>query len=134
MICSKRPPFGNNLRDAAKLIPNYVMQVNQQERYGDDTCEIEVLITLTNASDVKNIKRHTCLLLIGDSDNKTIAKHRITDNQLLNALNNTWKKCYRINRSRGASEELSMKLISSDWVGIDIESTYTPYYSGQRKI
>ena len=29
MICSKRPPFGNNLRDAAKLIPNYVMQVNQ---------------------------------------------------------------------------------------------------------
>ena len=45
MITGKRPPFGNNLRDAAKSIPNYVMQVNQVWFFWCMICIAKLVLT-----------------------------------------------------------------------------------------
>ncbi|XP_013384284.1 probable ATP-dependent DNA helicase HFM1 [Lingula anatina] len=135
LIVNRHPPFGNNLRDAAAGLPKYEISIEQTSKYNSEHAEISVTVQLTNHADVTMKSTaglsHTCALLIGDADNRIVYKMRITDAILIKT--GTWSKKIEVKRaSRG--EELSINFVSQEWVGLDVQSTYTPFYTGAKKL
>lgn len=121
------------------LNPCNLLQLNN---YTATKAEINVTLRLTNADQVSNnpvvSKHHTCVLLIGDTDNRVIFKARVryvppklcvfsgqllfkswilswasySDAQLMR--NETWVRKVEVKRAL-KGEELSVNLISQDW-------------------
>ncbi|XP_038054687.1 probable ATP-dependent DNA helicase HFM1 [Patiria miniata] len=135
LILNRHPPFGNQILDAVTHLPKYDVSIEQAPRYNAHSAEITVTITLINQeklSEKQTAKRnHCCLLLIGDADNGIVYKQRITDMQLLRG--GPWCKRIEVRRANKA-EELSVNLVSQDYVGLDVQNTYTPFYSGPKHL
>ncbi|XP_022085821.1 probable ATP-dependent DNA helicase HFM1 [Acanthaster planci] len=135
LILNRHPPFGNQILDAVTHLPKYDVSLEQAPRYSSQSAEITVTITLMNRAKLaekQTAKRsHGCLLLIGDADNCIVYKQRITDIQLLRG--GPWCKRIDVKRANKA-EELSINLISQDYVGLDVQNTYTPFYSGPKHL
>ncbi|NWI53913.1 HFM1 helicase, partial [Calyptomena viridis] len=68
---------------------------------------------------------HYVTLVIGDADNQVIFNQKITDSVLLKTGN--WMKKIEVKRAL-KSENISINLISSDYVGLDIQQVYTAFY------
>ncbi|NXF31520.1 HFM1 helicase, partial [Nyctibius bracteatus] len=68
---------------------------------------------------------HYVTLVIGDADNQVIFNQKIMDSVLLKTGN--WMKKIEVKRAL-KSEEISVNLISSDYVGLDIQQAYTAFY------
>ncbi|NWI44959.1 HFM1 helicase, partial [Picathartes gymnocephalus] len=68
---------------------------------------------------------HYATLVIGDADNQVIFNQKIMDSVLLKTGN--WMKKIEVKRAL-KSEDISINLISSDYVGLDIQQAYTAFY------
>ncbi|XP_064621106.1 probable ATP-dependent DNA helicase HFM1 [Lineus longissimus] len=130
MIVNRHPPFGNNVRDSVAGLPKYEVMVEQSSNYSSQSAYVTVSVRIANTDMMKKNTAgptHSCALVIGDSDNRIIHKVRLSDS-FLNKIG-TWSK--RINIQRASKgDELSINYISQEWVGLDVQSTYTPCYIG----
>eukprot|EP00794_Sanderia_malayensis_P006136 gene6136-6842_t len=122
------------VKDALHSLPKFDISIDQDDKYQRDAADLYLKISMLNheqrATHLKNKKpnhQHSCLLMIGDSSNNIIYRQRLMDSFFLQ--NGTWNKHLIIRRPE-RSPELSVNLISSDYVGIDVKLTFTPHYLG----
>ncbi|XP_017399618.1 probable ATP-dependent DNA helicase HFM1 isoform X2 [Cebus imitator] len=129
LILNRHPPFGTQIKETVMYLPKYELKVEQISRYSDTTAEILVTVILRNFEHLQ-IKRtasdsHYVTLIIGDADNQVVYLHKIMDSILLKAGN--WAKKISVKRAL-KSEDLSINLISSEFVGLDIQQKFTVFY------
>ncbi|KAK3739517.1 hypothetical protein QZH41_016197 [Actinostola sp. cb2023] len=131
LIVNRHPPFGSQIREAALSFPKFEVSVEQKGRYTYRSSEILLTVTMTNwikrQSATGSRRTHFCILLIGDADNKVVYRQRLGDAVFSN--DGVWSKTIDVRRA-SASPELSINLVSQDYVGVDVTSTFSPYYSG----
>ncbi|KAL1791202.1 putative ATP-dependent DNA helicase HFM1 isoform X1 [Sigmodon hispidus] len=134
LILSRHPPFGTQIKEAVMYLPKYELEVEQIARYSDTKAEILVTIILRNFEQLQTKRTapdsHYATLIIGDADNQVVFKHKIMDSVLLKSGN--WAKKIDVKRPL-ISEDLSINLISSDYVGLDIQQKFTVFYLGSRR-
>ncbi|XP_039199460.1 probable ATP-dependent DNA helicase HFM1 [Crotalus tigris] len=135
LILNRHPPFGNQIKESVVHLPKYELNIEQLVKYNEAVAEIIVTIILTNFEQLQ-IKRtapdsHYTTLVIGDNDNNVIFRQRIMDSALLKTGN--WTKKIEVRRAVN-SDELNINLISSEYVGLDIQQKYKPFYLGPKKV
>ncbi|XP_074859384.1 putative ATP-dependent DNA helicase HFM1 [Carettochelys insculpta] len=135
LILNRHPPFGNQIKESVLHLPKYEVDIEQLAKYSDKVAEILVTIKLANFQQLQ-MKRtapdcHYVTLIIGDADNQVVFKQKIMDSVLLKGGN--WTKKIEVKRAI-KSEELSINLISSEYVGKDIQQNYKAFYLGPKKI
>nr|XP_012646340.1 probable ATP-dependent DNA helicase HFM1 isoform X2 [Microcebus murinus] len=135
LILNRHPPFGTQIKETVMLLPKYKLEVEQITRYNDTTAEILVTIILRNFEQLQSKRTapdsHYVTLIIGDADNQVVYfKHKIMDSVLLKAGN--WVKKIDVKRAL-TSEDISINLISSEFVGLDIQQKFTVFYLGPRR-
>ncbi|XP_060237071.1 probable ATP-dependent DNA helicase HFM1 [Meriones unguiculatus] len=135
LILSRHPPFGTQIKEAVMYLPKYELEVEQIARYSDIMAEILVTVILRNFKELQTKRTapdsHYVTLVIGDADNQVVLKHKIMDSFLLKSGN--WTKKIDVRRAL-ICEDLSLNLISSDYVGLDIQQKFTVFYLGPRKL
>ncbi|XP_070795506.1 probable ATP-dependent DNA helicase HFM1 [Pituophis catenifer annectens] len=135
LILNRHPPFGNQIKESVAHLPKYELNIEQLAKYNEAVAEIIVTIILTNFEQMQ-IKRtapdsHYATLVIGDNDNNVVFRQRIMDSALLK--NGNWTKKIEVRRAVN-SDELNINLISSEYVGLDIQQRYKPFYLGPKKV
>ena len=70
---------------------------------------------------------HASYLLVGDADDHTLCKQRVTDSQLMTSGGQLVRKL-SIQRAR-AGDEVRVHLVSIEKIGTDMEEVFTPRYS-----
>ncbi|KAM6077801.1 putative ATP-dependent DNA helicase HFM1 [Theristicus caerulescens] len=129
LILNRHPPFGNQIKESVLHLPKYELNIEQLPKYSDTLAEILVTIKLTNYEQLQTKRTatdfHYVTLVIGDADNQVIFNQKIMDSVLLKTGN--WTKKIEVKRAL-KSEDISINLISSDYVGLDIQQTYTAFY------
>ncbi|KAM8805354.1 LOW QUALITY PROTEIN: putative ATP-dependent DNA helicase HFM1 [Eudromia elegans] len=135
LILNRHPPFGNQIKESVLHLPKYELDIEQLAKYSDTLAEILVTIKLTNFEQLQTKRTapdfHYVTLVIGDADNQVIFKQKIMDSVLLKTGN--WTKKIEVKRAV-RSEDFSINLISSDYVGLDVQQTYTAFYLGPRRL
>ncbi|KAM9845417.1 putative ATP-dependent DNA helicase HFM1 [Aulostomus maculatus] len=134
LILNRHPPFGNQVREFAIHLPKYEVTLEQLPRYSCSVADIVVKVNLKNQAQLLSRRtapdHHYVSLVIGDSDNNVVFLQKFTDLALLK--NGNWsKKVEVVKASKG--DEISVNLISSEYVGLDIQQKFTVYYSGARR-
>uniref|UniRef100_H3AR82 Probable ATP-dependent DNA helicase HFM1 n=1 Tax=Latimeria chalumnae TaxID=7897 RepID=H3AR82_LATCH len=134
LILNRHPPFGSQIREAVIHLPKYELSIEQIPRYCAAVAEIVITVALTN-HELLQIKRtapdlHYITLVIGDADNRVAFKQKVPDSLLFKT--GSWSKKIEVTRAL-KGEELSVNLISSDYVGLDIQQKYTVFYSGPKR-
>uniref|UniRef100_H0VA28 Probable ATP-dependent DNA helicase HFM1 n=1 Tax=Cavia porcellus TaxID=10141 RepID=H0VA28_CAVPO len=133
LILNRHPPFGTQIKEAVMYLPKYEIEVDQIARYSDTKAEILVTVILRNFEQLQTKRTtpnsHYTTLIIGDADNQVVFKQKIMDSVLLKVGN--WTKKIDVRRTP-ISEDLSVNLISSDLVGLDIQQKFTVFYSGPK--
>ncbi|XP_058032630.1 probable ATP-dependent DNA helicase HFM1 [Ahaetulla prasina] len=135
LILNRHPPFGSQIKESVAHLPKYELNIEQLAKYNEAVAEIIVTIILTNFEQIQ-IKRtapdsHYATLVIGDNDNNVVFRQRIMDSALLKTGN--WTKKIEVRRAVN-SDELNINLISSEYVGLDIQRRYKPFYLGPKKV
>ncbi|KAM5256391.1 putative ATP-dependent DNA helicase HFM1 [Ctenodactylus gundi] len=134
LILNRHPPFGTQIKEAVMHLPKYKLEVEQIARYSDTTAEILVTIVLRNFEQLQTKRTapdpHYTTLIIGDADNQVVFKQKIMDSVLLKAGN--WTKKIDVRRAF-ISDDLNIKLISSDFVGLDIQQKFAVFYVGPKR-
>ncbi|XP_065067270.1 probable ATP-dependent DNA helicase HFM1 [Rhopilema esculentum] len=139
MIVGRHPPFGSQVKDALAALPKYDIaidqvcsHVTQDENYQKDKAELYIKLTMLNAETrSKHTKtkktqfHHSSLFLIADASNAIIFKQRLMDSMFFKE--GSWSKHITIKRTH-RSAELTANLISSDYVGVDLQLSFTPNY------
>ncbi|KFW04798.1 putative ATP-dependent DNA helicase HFM1, partial [Eurypyga helias] len=129
LILNRHPPFGNQIKESVLHLPKYELDIEQLPKYSDILAEILVAIKLTNYEQLQTKRTatdfHYVTLVIGDADNQVIFNQKIMDSVLLKTGN--WTKKIEVKRAL-KSENISINLISSDYVGLDIQQAYTVFY------
>ncbi|XP_022248602.1 probable ATP-dependent DNA helicase HFM1 isoform X4 [Limulus polyphemus] len=135
MITNRHPPFGTQLRDTVEHLPKYEITIEQGARYSSFQADLCITLTLSNWNKLQNRhtapEKHASQLIIGDTDNKVVLKQRISDYLLIK--NKEWVRKFEVQRA-SKGDQLSVNLISEHYVGLDVQSTYTPFYLGPKKI
>ncbi|XP_004402594.1 PREDICTED: probable ATP-dependent DNA helicase HFM1 [Odobenus rosmarus divergens] len=135
LILNRHPPFGTQIKETVMYLPKYELEVEQIARYNDTIAEILVTIILRNFEQLQTKRTapdsHYVTLIIGDADNQLVFKHKIMDSILLKAGN--WTKKIDVKRAF-KSEDLSINLISSEYVGLDIQQKFTVFYLGPKRL
>uniref|UniRef100_A0A3P8WLM6 Probable ATP-dependent DNA helicase HFM1 n=1 Tax=Cynoglossus semilaevis TaxID=244447 RepID=A0A3P8WLM6_CYNSE len=134
LIVNRHPPFGNQIKDSVIHLPMYEVTLEQLPRYSCATAEIVVKVNLKNQAQLLSKRtapdHHYVSLILGDTDNKVVFLQKVPDMVLLKC--GTWsKKIEVVKASKG--EEISVNLISSEYVGLDIHQKFNVYYSGARR-
>ncbi|XP_023589183.1 probable ATP-dependent DNA helicase HFM1 [Trichechus manatus latirostris] len=134
LILNRHPPFGTQIKETVMHLPKYELEVEQVARYSDTMAEILVTIVLRNFEQLQTKRTapdsHHVTLIIGDADNQVVFKHKIIDSVLLKTGN--WTKKIDVKRTL-KSEDLSINLISSEYVGLDIQQKFTVFYLGPKR-
>ncbi|KFV44069.1 putative ATP-dependent DNA helicase HFM1, partial [Tyto alba] len=129
LILNRHPPFGNQIKESVLHLPKYELDIEQLPKYSDTLAEILITIKLTNYEQLQTKRTatdfHYVTLVIGDADNQVIFNQKIMDSVLLKTGN--WTKKIEVKRAL-KSEDISINLISSDYVGLDIQQAYTAFY------
>ncbi|KAJ7411127.1 hypothetical protein BTVI_51082 [Pitangus sulphuratus] len=129
LILNRHPPFGNQIKESVLHLPKYELDIEQLPKYSDTLAELLVTVRLTNYEQLQTKRTatdfHYVTLVIGDADNQVIFNQKIMDSVLLK--NGNWTKKIEVKRAL-KSEDISINLISSDYVGFDIQQTYTAFY------
>ncbi|KAF7700408.1 hypothetical protein HF521_003366 [Silurus meridionalis] len=133
LIVNRHPPFGNQIKEAVSRLPKYEVSLEQLPRYSVSTAEIVITVNLKNFKELM-LKRtspdyHYVTLIIGDCDNSIIFQQKISDTLLLKSGN--WSRRIEVTRSP-VGDEISINLISSDYVGLDIQQKFSAFYSGAK--
>ncbi|XP_018415798.1 PREDICTED: probable ATP-dependent DNA helicase HFM1 [Nanorana parkeri] len=135
LIVNRNPPFGNQIKELVLHLPNYKLGIEQLAKYNLSEAEIVVTVLLTNYERLQKKRTapdsHHVTLLIGDSDNNLVFKQKIRDSALLKS--GTWTRKINIKRVF-TSDELSVNLISSEYVGLDIQQKFRAVYVGTHKL
>ncbi|KAM8849670.1 putative ATP-dependent DNA helicase HFM1 isoform 2-T5 [Spinachia spinachia] len=134
LILNRHPPFGNQIKESATNLPKYEVTLEQLPRYSCATAEIVVKVKLKNQAQLLSRRTapddHYISLIIGNPDNAVVFLHKLTDLVLLKG--GSWSKKIEVAKpSQG--EEISVNLISSQYVGLDIQQKFNVYYSGARR-
>nr|XP_056700724.1 probable ATP-dependent DNA helicase HFM1 [Euleptes europaea] len=134
LILNRHPPFGNQIKESIAHLPKYELNVEQLPKYSETIAEILVSVILTNFEQLQ-IKRtapdyHYVTLVIGNDDNQVVFKQKITDSAMQKIGN--WTKKVEIRRAV-KSEELTINLISSEYVGLDIQQKFKAVYIGPKR-
>ncbi|XP_046501087.1 probable ATP-dependent DNA helicase HFM1 isoform X3 [Equus quagga] len=134
LILNRHPPFGTQIKETVMYLPKYELEVEQIARYSDTMAEILVTIILRNFEQLQTKRTapdsHYVTLIIGDADNQVVFKHKIMDSVLLKA--GSWVKKVDVKRAL-KSEDLSINLISSEYVGLDIQQKFAVFYLGPKR-
>ncbi|KAJ6655838.1 hypothetical protein lerEdw1_004703 [Lerista edwardsae] len=133
LILNRHPPFGNQIKESVAHLPKYELTVEQLAKYSEEVAEILVTVVLTNF-ELLQTKRtapdfHYVTLIIGDNDNQVLFKQKIMDSTLLKM--GKWTKKVVVRRAV-KSEELSINLISSEYVGLDMQKKFKAFYLGPK--
>ncbi|XP_075689343.1 putative ATP-dependent DNA helicase HFM1 isoform X2 [Rhinoderma darwinii] len=130
LIVNRHPPFGNQIKESIIYLPKYGLSFQQVGRYSPTIAEILVTVTLINFDQLQKKRTapdsHHVSLIIGDSDNQVVFKQKIMDSVLLKS--GIWTRKIEIKRV-STSEELRMHLISSEYVGLDIQQNFSVLYA-----
>ncbi|XP_028987993.1 probable ATP-dependent DNA helicase HFM1 isoform X2 [Betta splendens] len=133
LVLNRHPPFGNQIRESVIYLPKYEVTLEQLPRYSCAIAEIVVKVKLQNRAQLLSRRtapdHHYVTLIIGDSDNKVVFLQKLTDLLLLKC--GCWSKKTDVSKATNG-EEISVNLISSDYVGFDIHQKFYVYYSGAR--
>ncbi|XP_026062307.1 probable ATP-dependent DNA helicase HFM1 [Carassius auratus] len=134
IIVNRHPPFGNQIKEAVSKLPKCEVTLEQIPRYSLSTAEISVTVNLMNfkelASKQKAPDHHYVTLIIGDCDNNVVFQQKILNTLL--SKSGSWSKRIEVTRAP-KGEELSIHLISSEYVGLDVQQKYSVYYSGVKR-
>ncbi|XP_061098727.1 probable ATP-dependent DNA helicase HFM1 [Conger conger] len=134
MIVNRHPPFGNQIKEAVEHLPKYEVSLEQIPRYSVATAEILVTVNLKNYEQLMSKRtspdHHYVTLIIGDCNNNVVFLQNITDSLLLKS--GSWSRKIEVTRTP-KGEELSVNLVSSEFVGLDIQQKYSAFYSGARR-
>ncbi|KAG8555734.1 hypothetical protein GDO81_017791, partial [Engystomops pustulosus] len=130
LIVNRHPPFGNQIKESIMYLPKYGLSLEQVGRYSATAAEIVVTVTLTNFEQLQKKRtapdsHHVCLI-IGNSENQVVFKQKIMDSLLLRS--GMWTRKVEIKRV-STSEEIFVNLISSEYVGLDIQQTFSALYA-----
>ncbi|GAA6085546.1 probable ATP-dependent DNA helicase HFM1 isoform X1 [Tachysurus ichikawai] len=133
LIVNRHPPFGNQIKEAVNRLPKYEVSLEQLPRYSISTAEIVITVNLKNFEELM-VKRtapdhHYVTLLIGDRDNNVVFQQKISDTVLLKS--GSWSRRIEVTRTP-AGDEISINVISSEYVGLDIQQKFTAFYSGPK--
>ncbi|XP_036611363.1 probable ATP-dependent DNA helicase HFM1 [Trichosurus vulpecula] len=135
LILNRHPPFGNQIKETVIYLPKYELEVEQISKYSNTVAEILVTVFLRNFEQLQTKRTapdsHYVTLIIGDADNQVVFKHKLMDSVLLKTGN--WTKKIDVKRAL-QSEELSINLISSEYVGLDIQQKFTAFYLGPNRL
>ncbi|XP_051719520.1 probable ATP-dependent DNA helicase HFM1 isoform X1 [Ctenopharyngodon idella] len=133
LILNRHPPFGNQIKEAVSKLPKYEVSLEQIPRYSLSTAEIVVTVNLQNFKELASKRtgpdHHYVTLIIGDCDNNVVFQQKIMDTLLLRS--GSWSKRIEVTRAP-KGEELRIHLISSEYVGLDVQQEYSAYYSGAK--
>nr|XP_020471702.1 probable ATP-dependent DNA helicase HFM1 isoform X2 [Monopterus albus] len=134
LILNRHPPFGNQIRESVIHLPKYDVTLEQLPRYSCATAEIMVKVQLKNQAQLLSRRtapdNHYISLIIGDSDNNVVFLQKLTDLVLLKC--GSWSKKIEVAKPL-KGEVISVNLISSHYVGFDIQQKFNVYYSGARR-
>ncbi|XP_068425051.1 probable ATP-dependent DNA helicase HFM1 [Clinocottus analis] len=134
LILNRHPPFGNQIKDSVVHLPKYEVTLEQLPRYSCATAEIVVKVNLKNQAHLLSRRtapdNHYVSLIIGNSDNAVVFLQKLTDLVLLKS--GSWSKKIEVAKA-SQGEEISVNLISSQYVGLDIQQKFNIYYSGARR-
>ncbi|KAM9349950.1 putative ATP-dependent DNA helicase HFM1 [Symphorus nematophorus] len=134
LILSRHPPFGNQIRESVIHLPKYEVTLEQLPRYSCTTAEIVVKVSLKNQAQLLSRRtapnHHYVSLIIGNSDNTVVFLQKLMDLVLLKR--GSWSKKIEVAKAL-KGEEISVNLISSEYVGLDIQQKFNVYYSGDRR-
>uniref|UniRef100_A0A8D3A251 Probable ATP-dependent DNA helicase HFM1 n=1 Tax=Scophthalmus maximus TaxID=52904 RepID=A0A8D3A251_SCOMX len=135
LIINRHPPFGNQIRESVIHLPKYEVTLEQLPRYNCAMAEIVVKVNLKNQAQLLSRRttpdHHYVSLVIGDSDNNVVFLQKLTDLVLLRC--GSWSKKIEVAKA-SKGEEISVNLISSEYVGFDIQQKFNVYFSGARSI
>ncbi|XP_070701535.1 probable ATP-dependent DNA helicase HFM1 [Pempheris klunzingeri] len=134
LILNRHPPFGNQIRESVIHLPKYEVTLEQLPRYSCAKAEIVVTVNLKNQAQLLSRRtapgHHYVSLIIGNSDNAVVFLQKLTDLVLLKS--GRWSKKIEVAKA-SKGEEISVNLISSEYVGLDIKETFKVSYSGARR-
>ncbi|XP_056091550.1 probable ATP-dependent DNA helicase HFM1 [Rhinichthys klamathensis goyatoka] len=134
LIVNRHPPFGNQIKEAVSKLPKYEVSLEQIPRYSLSTAEIVVTVNMQNFMELASKRtapdHHHVTLIIGDCDNNVVFQQKIMDTMLLRS--GSWSRRIEVTRTP-KGEELSIHLISSEYVGLDVQQEYSAYYSGAKR-
>ncbi|XP_030258654.1 probable ATP-dependent DNA helicase HFM1 isoform X4 [Sparus aurata] len=134
LILNRHPPFGNQIRESVIHLPKYEVTVEQHPKYSCAAAEIVVKVNLKNQAQLLSRRTapnyHYVSLIIGNSDNTVVFHQKLTDLVLLKC--GSWSKKIEVAKA-SKGEEISVNLISSEYVGLDIQQKFNVYYSGARR-
>ncbi|XP_061796981.2 probable ATP-dependent DNA helicase HFM1 isoform X1 [Nerophis lumbriciformis] len=135
LILNRHPPFGNLIKEFVLHLPKYEVTLEQLPRYSCSTAEIIVTVNLKNQAQLLSRRtapeNHYVSLIIGDSDNNCVFRQKFTDLMLLKC--SSWSKKIEVAKAL-KGDEISVNLISSEYVGLDIQQTFDVYYSGAHSL
>ncbi|XP_061654278.1 probable ATP-dependent DNA helicase HFM1 isoform X1 [Phyllopteryx taeniolatus] len=134
LILNRHPPFGNQIKEFILHLPKYEVTLEQLPRYSCNIAEIVVKVNLKNRELLLSRRtapnHHYVSLVIGDSDNNCVFRQKFTDLLLLRC--SSWSKKIEVVKAL-KGDEISVNLISSEYVGLDLHQKFNVYYSGARK-
>ncbi|XP_062336822.1 probable ATP-dependent DNA helicase HFM1 [Osmerus eperlanus] len=134
LIVNRHPPFGNQIRESIIGLPKYEASLEQLPRYSVATAEIVVTVNLKNREDLLSKRtapdHHYVTLLIGDCDNNVVFLQKLSDSMLLKS--GSWSKKIEVAKA-SKGDEISVNLISSEYVGLDIQQKFSAFYSGAKR-
>ncbi|XP_065809388.1 probable ATP-dependent DNA helicase HFM1 [Labrus bergylta] len=133
LIVNRHPPFGNQIRESVICLPKYEVTLEQLPKCSCSTAEILVKVNLKNQAQLLSRRtapdHHFVSLIIGDSDNTVVFLQKLTDLLMLKC--GSWSKKIEVTKA-SKGEEISVNLISSEYVGLDIQQKFKVYYSRAR--
>ncbi|XP_038158410.1 probable ATP-dependent DNA helicase HFM1 [Cyprinodon tularosa] len=134
LILNRHPPFGNQIRDSVIHLPKYDVNLEQLPRYSSSTAEILVKVTLLNRAQLQSKRtapaNHCVSLIVGNYENNVIFLQKLMDSLLLKS--GCWTKKIDVPKA-SKGNEISVHLISSEYVGLDIQMKFPVYYSATRR-
>ncbi|XP_049323067.1 probable ATP-dependent DNA helicase HFM1 isoform X2 [Astyanax mexicanus] len=133
LIVNRHPPFGNQIKEAVSKLPKYEIRLEQLPKYSVSTAEILVTVNLKNFEELLTKRtapdHHYVTLIIGDCDNNVVFQQKIQDTVLLKS--GSWSRKIEVTRT-SQEDKISINLISSEYVGLDIQQTFTAFYYGAK--
>ncbi|KAM4727735.1 putative ATP-dependent DNA helicase HFM1 [Anableps anableps] len=134
LILNRHPPFGNQIRESVTHLPKYDINLEQLSRYSSATAEIVVKVTLKNQAQLLSRRtapdHHYVSLIIGNSENDVVVLQKLKDTLLLKC--GSWTKKIDVPKT-SKGNEISVNLISSEYVGLDIQLKFPVYYSAAKR-
>ncbi|XP_077534711.1 putative ATP-dependent DNA helicase HFM1 [Haemaphysalis longicornis] len=134
LVSNRRPPFGSRVVLAARRIPKHVLDVTQESCRGDQvTLVLSVRarphVAASDGSERAPQSLDTALvhLLLGDADDKLLFHQRIPGTH----LSSGWTRRIVLRRA-GSGDGITVCLISSRHVGVDVRRSFEPRYAGAK--